>query len=153
MFIGWQTYWILLTNQTQNNLHIIKQCGWSDVLQVCIQLQIGSCKLLFIQVENVVITNSGTYLSFLRSLICRSFCFDFHATRRQKKKLCRRLLPPYHSSFSLQIWLLLHETKTNPLHWYGIASKIWTSLTYEDAITLIIKTDHCFVQLRFLKVV
>ena len=30
MFIGWQTYWILLTNQKQNDLHIIKQCGLSD---------------------------------------------------------------------------------------------------------------------------
>ena len=34
MFIGCQAYWILLTNQTQNELHIIKQCGWWDVLQV-----------------------------------------------------------------------------------------------------------------------
>ena len=34
MFIGCQAYWILLTNQTQNELHIITQCGWWDVLQV-----------------------------------------------------------------------------------------------------------------------
>ena len=32
--------------------------GWSDVLQVCIHLQVVSCKLSFIQVENVVVTNS-----------------------------------------------------------------------------------------------
>ena len=57
MFIGWQTYWILLTNQAQNqDLHIIKQCGWSDALQVCEHLlQVGSCKLPFIQVEIAVV--------------------------------------------------------------------------------------------------
>ena len=58
MFIGLQTYWILLMNQTQNDKHIIKQCGWSDILQVCVHLQVVSRKLPFIQVENVVVTNS-----------------------------------------------------------------------------------------------
>ena len=41
MFISWQTYRILLTNQTQNDLHVIKQCRWSDILQVCVHLQVG----------------------------------------------------------------------------------------------------------------
>ena len=42
MFIGLQTYWILLKNQTQNDKHIIKQCVWSDILQVCVHFQVVS---------------------------------------------------------------------------------------------------------------
>ena len=37
-----------------------------------------------------------THISFLRSRIRSRFCLDFHPTRRQKKELRRRLLPPYH---------------------------------------------------------
>ena len=42
---GWNIYWletygILLTNETQNDVQIIKQRGWSDVLQVCLHLQV-----------------------------------------------------------------------------------------------------------------
>ena len=48
---------------TQNVQHIIKQCVWSDMLPVCERLQVGLRKSPFIQVMNVVITNSQT-LSF-----------------------------------------------------------------------------------------
>ena len=41
--------------------------GWSDVLQVCVHshLQVVSCKLPFIQVENVVVTNPQTLFYYL----------------------------------------------------------------------------------------
>ena len=42
MFIGLQTYWILLKNQTENDKHIIKQCVWSEILQVCVHFQVVS---------------------------------------------------------------------------------------------------------------
>ena len=46
-----------------------------------------------------------------------TFLFRFPRNAKTKKELRRRLLLPYHSSFSLQMWLLLRETKTNPLQW------------------------------------
>ena len=39
--------------------------GWSDVLQVCVHLQVVSRKLPFIQVENVVVTNPQTLFYYL----------------------------------------------------------------------------------------
>ena len=45
----------------QDDLHIIKQCGSLEVLQVCVHLRVGSSKLPFIQFENVVITDSQTF--------------------------------------------------------------------------------------------
>ena len=93
MFIGWQTYWILFTNNTKCPAHY----------QVCEHLQVGLCKSQFIQVENVVVTNSQS-LSFLCSILYSCFCFDFLTMWwRQIKELHRRLLPPYHSSCFLQI--------------------------------------------------
>ena len=90
---------------TQNVQHIIKQCVWSDMLPVCKQLQVGLCKSPFIQVVNVVVTNSQI-LSFIRSLLPSCVCFNFLTMWRQKKELCKRLLPPYHSSaYFLQIIL------------------------------------------------
>ena len=82
---------------TQNVQHIIKQCVWSDMLPVCEHLQVGLCKSPFIQVANLVVTNSQI-LRFLCSLLRSSVYCDFLAMWRQKKELCRRLLPPYHSS-------------------------------------------------------
>ena len=42
-------------------------------------------------------------LPSFNSRIHSRFCLDFHAMRRQKKELCKRLIPPYHSSCSLKI--------------------------------------------------
>ena len=53
-------------NQALNDLHIIKQGGWSNVFQV------GSCNLSFTQVEIVVVTNTQT-LNFFLSHICSHF--------------------------------------------------------------------------------
>ena len=61
---------------TQNVQHIIKQCVWSDMLPFCKQLQVGLCKSPFIQVVNVVVTNSQI-LSFIRSLLPSCVCFNF----------------------------------------------------------------------------
>ena len=51
-----QTYWILLTSTKWPA--VIKRCGWFDAFQVCGHLQVGSCKLPFIQVEIVVVKNT-----------------------------------------------------------------------------------------------
>ena len=99
MFIGWQTYWILLTNQAQNqDLHIFKQCGWSDALQVC-----GH------SFKSRLLSWNTLKLSFLRSLIRNRFGFNFHATRRQKKRTVREstsslplLLSPFNYGYSFR---------------------------------------------------
>ena len=51
-----QTYWILLTSTKWPA--VIKRCGWFDAFQDCGRLQVGSCKLPFIQVEIVVVKNT-----------------------------------------------------------------------------------------------
>ena len=63
---------------TQNVQHIIKQCVWSDMLPVCEHLQVGLCKSPFIQVANLVVTNSQI-LRFLCSLLRSSVYCDFLA--------------------------------------------------------------------------
>ena len=48
-----------LTNQAQNDLLVIKQCGCSNAfIQVCGHLLVGSRELPFIQVKIVVIKNT-----------------------------------------------------------------------------------------------
>ena len=54
-----QTYWILLTRTVAHEHKMI--CGYQtmfDAFQVCGHLQVGSCKLPFIQVEIVVVKNT-----------------------------------------------------------------------------------------------
>ena len=88
---------------TQNVQHIIKQCIWLDMLPVCKHLQVGLCKSPFIQVANVVVTNSQIFKLPLQSLT--QLClFQFSDNVKTKRELCRRLLPPYHSSSFLQIF-------------------------------------------------
>ena len=58
--------------------HIMKQCYWSDMLPVCEHLQVGLCKSPFIQVANLIVTNSQI-LRFLCSLLRSCVCFDFLA--------------------------------------------------------------------------
>ena len=77
---------------TQNVHHIIKQCVWSDMLPVCEHLQVGLCKSPFIQVANLVVTNSQI-LRFLCSLLRSCVYCDFLAMWRQKKELCRETTP------------------------------------------------------------
>ena len=134
----------------------IKQCGWSDVLQVCVHLQVVSCTLPFIQVENVVVTNSQTLVASSVVSYTHIFVLIFTQCEDEEKELHRTLLiPPYHSSCSLMYYhkLLLREGKTNSLKQYGIAKKYIEQVKYEEPITLIIKTDNRFVHLRSLKFV
>ena len=143
MFIGWQTYWMLLTNQTQNDLHIIKQCGSLDVLQVCVHLRVGSCKLPFIQVENVVITNSQA-----SCVVSYAAVFVSIFTQREDKKswVGDYFLPttppvPFKYGYSF--------ARLKRTHYIGMElQKNWTSAKYEEPITLI--NGPQFRQLRSL---
>ena len=112
------SYWILLANQVQNDLHIIKQGGWSNAWHICGHLRVGSCKLLFIQVEIAVITNTQTLLSFFLSLIPGRFCrFLFSRNVKTKKK---SLIGDYFLKYCSFFTKLL---KTNPVHCYEIEKK------------------------------
>ena len=124
MFIGCQTYWILLTNQAQNDLHIIEQCaGWSDVftslrtLIGCIGALVHWC--IAIHSSRDCCRYKHTDISFLRKLICSLFLFRFSRDAKTQKESCiggyfLRTTPPV----PFQIWLLLHEIKTtHPLIW------------------------------------
>ena len=88
------------------------------------------------------------------------FCFNFHATRSQKKiELRRRLFlsttPP--APFKYGYWSYgCGSTRLNEPIALVVnmeLKKIWTSVTYEEPIILIIKADHSFLHLRSLKVV
>ena len=144
MFIGWQTYWMLLTNQTQNDLHIIKQCGSLDVLQVCVHLRVGSCKLPFIQVENVVITNSQA-----SCVVSYAAVFVSIFTQREDKK-------SWVGDYFLPIPLPLCPSNmatpsrdlNEPITLVWNCKKNWTSAKYEEPITLI--NGPQFRQLRSL---
>ena len=106
-FIGWQTYGILLTNQTQNDVQIIKQCDWSDVLQVCLHLQVT----LVLTCKSVAIYSSRECCRYkLTDIIALSvlsyvavFVSIFTQSEDKRKELRRRLPPPYHSSCSIKI--------------------------------------------------
>ena len=91
MFIGWQTYWILLTNQKQNDLHIIKQCGLSD----------ARLTIKFVYTYKLLHVNCHSFRSRmlpLQKLILIDiklpseshmhlfFFLDFHVTWRQNKR-------------------------------------------------------------------
>ena len=116
---------------------IIEQASGLDVWQVCGHLHVGSGKLPFIQVEIVVVTNTREKLPPLSHT--QPFCFQFSRNVKTKKEeLYKRLIPPSLSSLSLQIWLFLYQTKTNPLHWsYGIEKhldkcKIWGAHNHDN---------------------
>ena len=88
------------------------------------------------------------------------FCFNFHATRSQKKiELRRRLFlsttPP--APFKYGYWSYgCGSTRLNEPIALVVnmeLKKIWASVTYEEPIILIIKADHSFLHLRSLKVV
>lgn len=121
---GWSIYWletygILLTNETQNDVQIIKQCGWSDVLQVCLHLQVTlvlTCKSVAIHSSRECCRYKLTDIKALSVLsYVAVFVSIFTQSEGKRKELRRRLPPPYHSSCSIKIWLLLHGTETNPL--------------------------------------
>ena len=86
MFIGLQTYWILLMNQTQNDKHIWYQTMWLVRRPTSLCTLIGC--FMYIAIHSgweCCCYKLIDISSFLRSLIHTHFCFDFHAMRRRRK--------------------------------------------------------------------
>ena len=87
------------------------------------------------------------------------FLFQFSRNAKLKKyRAAQETFPLYHSSCSLQIWLLimwLWFDQTEWTHWigriYGIEKNL-NKCNVWGAIILIIKADHSLVHLRTLKV-
>ena len=87
--IGWQTYWILLTNKAQNDLLVIKQCGCSMLLNVVALYKfVDAYRLIHVNYHSFMsrLLSLKTHLNVLCNLMCSHFCFSSHVTWRQRKK-------------------------------------------------------------------
>ena len=90
-----------------NDLHIIKQCGWSDVLPLSLctltnivsLIAIHSARSRMLPLQNTHVHE----LPLIVSYACTCFFLTFMQHDDRIKELRSRLLPPHHSSCFLQL--------------------------------------------------
>ena len=128
---GWQTYWILFTNQTENGL--LSNNAFA-IGQMSYQFAYTYRLVHFFKSRILPRVANSQTLSFLRSLTRSHFCFEFHATRRQKIKIKSWVGDYFHPTTACVPFKYGYSfTRLKRTHYIGmeLQKNNWTSVKYE----------------------